>query len=60
MQNREITDIKRHADGSLDIAHYIETGRQRRSEQAHKMAKNVLSKRKALSLRVWFLTAVRA
>lgn len=35
-------DIRLRPDGSIDTAHYMQRGRQKRSEQAHKMAKSLL------------------
>jgi hypothetical protein len=60
MQTNETQDIKRRADGSIDTAHYMKIGRHMRSEQAHKLAKDALPKRKPFSFRLWPLSTARA
>lgn len=60
MQQYEAPDIKLRPDGSIDTAHYMEIGRQRRAEQALILAKGVLPKRKLFSLRGRFLRAFGA
>ncbi len=37
------TEIKRHADGSIDIPHYLARGRQARSDEAWHMAATLKS-----------------
>lgn len=60
MQHYETPDIKYRRDGSIDIAHYLKIGRQSRAEQAHKLAKEVLPKRRFFAMRMWPLGGVRA
>ncbi|UYV36176.1 hypothetical protein N4R57_14225 [Rhodobacteraceae bacterium D3-12] len=60
MQHYETPDIKRHPNGSIDTAYYMLFGRKMRSEQAHKLAKAILPKKKTFSLRIWFPETIRA
>tara|TARA_R110002124_G_C8669838_1_gene491116 strand:+ start:103 stop:327 length:225 start_codon:yes stop_codon:yes gene_type:complete len=55
MQKYETPEIKRHPDGSIDTAHYMKIGRQERADQARKLAKAVVPKRRTFSLLSWFL-----
>ncbi len=60
MQRIDTSDIKLRPDGSIDTAHYMAIGRQRRAEQAQLMAKGMFPKRKRFSLRFLFGRAVQA
>ncbi|AXI47129.1 hypothetical protein C1J03_14560 [Sulfitobacter sp. SK012] len=57
MGHNENPDIKLRPDGSIDIAHYMMIGRQKRAEQAQFLAKNFRPKRKPISFRFWSLGA---
>lgn len=57
MTHSENPDIKRRPDGSIDTAHYMMIGRQRRAEQAQILTKGLRPKGKILSIRFWPLSA---
>ena len=57
MQQYELQVIKRRPDGSIDTTHYMKIGQQKRSEQAHKLVKRALPKRKYFFYQVWPLWA---
>lgn len=57
MQQYEPQDIKRRPDGSIDTGHYMMICRQKRSEQAQKLVKSALPKRKHFLFQVWPLWA---
>jgi hypothetical protein len=59
MQQYEAPDIKLRPDGSINTAHYMKIGRQRRAEQARILVKGALPKRGFVSLRFWSLGAFR-
>jgi hypothetical protein len=53
MQQFDPKDIKRRPDGSIDTAHYMKIGRQMRAEQAHKLIKSAVPKRKSFTFWFW-------
>lgn len=57
MQQNETSDIRLRPDGSIDTAHYMNIGRQKRADQAKLIAKRALPKSKLFSRRVWPLRA---
>ena len=59
MQHDDSKDIKRRPDGSIDAAHYMKIGRQMRAEQAHKLIKSAVPKRKSFNFWFWPLATVR-
>ncbi|GGE52224.1 hypothetical protein [Actibacterium pelagium] len=48
MENFEVSDIKRHKDGSINTAHYMAIGRRERALQARFIAKKLLAMRRML------------
>jgi hypothetical protein len=59
MQTDETPDIKRRPDGSIDTVHYMNIGRQLRSDEAYKLVKGALPKRKRFFFRFWPLSTSR-
>jgi hypothetical protein len=55
MQQYETPEIKCRPDGSIDTAHYIKIGRQKRADQARALAKSAMPKRRTFSSPFWFL-----
>jgi len=53
MQQPITPEIKRRPDGSIDTTHYMAIGRQARADQARKLAKMAVPKRRSFSLRFW-------
>lgn len=55
MQHDDFEPIKFRPDGSIDTAHYMAIGRQKRADQAKKLAKATLPRRTTFSLKFWLL-----
>lgn len=53
MQHDVTPQIKYRPDGSIDTAHYMEIGRQKRAEQARTLTKMALPRRGIFSLHFW-------
>lgn len=59
MQQVETPEIKYRPDGSIDTAYYMQVGRQLRSDQAFKLAKLAMPKRKIFPSRFRLFGAFR-
>ena len=53
MQPYETPEIKRRPDGSIDTAHYMKIGRQKRADQARTLTRMAIPKRRAFSFQFW-------
>lgn len=58
MNDQHTTQIKTRRDGSIDTAHYMEIGRQRRAEQARALTGMALPKRQRASVAGRFLNVI--